>query len=330
MKLWILQKPVGVEGTPAYEDARLHEEARVLGIELETVAPDTIDLIVTRGGRRSVRRCGQEVDLPDGLLPRTGSRTDYFSLAILRQFEHLGVPVINASGAIEAVKDKLFCQQLLAHANLPIPRTMLVRFPVDTDLVERQIGFPCVVKVLVGSYGEGIYLSRDRESFRDLMELVASLNRSQCLILQEYVDDRPGHDLRVWVIGGRVMGAMLRRSVDGSFKANITRGGEGEAFPLDPMIEVLARECAATVGLEIAGVDLLFDGDQYRVCEVNSAPGFSGFESITGTNIARAILQHCSWRIRRQLEAPLAADLPAPRTVDEMTVGEESGRLPAP
>ena len=309
MKLWILQRRPEEEGPLAYQDRRLHEEARVLGIELETISPDVIDLIVTRGGRRSVRRCGQEVDLPDGLLPRTGSQTDYFSLAILRQFEHLGVPVINSSSAIEAVKDKLFCQQLLAHANLPIPRTMLVRFPVDTDLVERQIGFPCVVKVLVGSYGEGIYLSRNRESFRDLMELVASLNRSQCLILQEYVGDRPGQDLRVWVIGGRVMGAMLRRSVDGSFKANMTRGGTGENFPLNPMIEMLARECAATTGLEIAGVDLLFDGDQYRVCEVNSAPGFAGFEAITGTNIAQAILQHCCWRIRRQLEVPLGVTL---------------------
>ncbi|MEB3266432.1 MAG: RimK family alpha-L-glutamate ligase [Cyanobacteriota bacterium] len=310
MNLWILQKPSGDEEPPAYEDVRFQEEARVLGITLDLVRSDEIDLIVTRGGRRSIRRCGCEVELPDGVLPRAGSHSDYFSLAILRQFEHLGVLVFNASSAIEAVKDKLYSQQLLAHANLPIPRTMLVRFPVDVDLVERQLGFPCVVKVLVGSYGEGIYLSRDKESFRDLMELVASLNRSQCLILQEYIGERPGQDLRVWLIGGRVVGAMLRRSMDGSFKANITRGGHGEAWPLDPMIEVLTRECAATLGLEIAGVDLLFDGDQYRVCEVNSAPDFAGFEAATGTNIAREILQHCSWRIRRQLAAPLLPPLP--------------------
>jgi RimK family alpha-L-glutamate ligase len=167
-----------------------------------------------------------------------------------------------------------------------------------------------VVKVLAGSYGEGIYLSRDRESFRDLMELVASLDAGKSLILQEYIGERPGQDLRVWVIGGRVVGAMLRRSVDGSFKANITRGGQGENFPVDEAIDVLARDCAQTLGLEIAGIDLLFDGDGYRVCEANSNPGFSGFEAATGTNVARQILQHCHWRIRRQLAVLEPAELP--------------------
>ncbi|MFM7642168.1 MAG: RimK family alpha-L-glutamate ligase, partial [Cyanobium sp.] len=307
MKLWILQQLADGATDLPYEAIRFLEEARVLGIELEIVSSEEIDLIVTRGGARSIRRCGEEVDLPDGLLPRAGSGSDTFTLAVLRQFEQLSVPVINTSQAIESVKDKLVCLQKLARANLPIPRTMLVRFPVDCDLVERQIGFPCVVKVLVGSHGEGIYLSRDRASFRDLMELVVSLNGDQSLILQSYIADRPGQDLRVWVIGGRVVGAMLRQSTDGSFKANITRGGRGEAFPLDPMIEVLARECASNLGLEVAGVDLLFDGNHYLVCEINSAPEFAGFEAATGINVARLVLQHCCWRIARQLPLPLVS-----------------------
>lgn len=312
MKLWILQRhtpSMGVECL-SYEASRFLEEARVLGIDLTLVAAEEIDLIVSREGPRSVRYRGEEVELPDGLLPRAGSNSDIFTLAVLRQFEQLAVPVINSSQAIEAVKDKLVCLQRLASANLPIPRTMLVRFPVDCDLVERQIGFPCMVKVLVGSHGEGIYLSRDRSSFRDLMELVASLNGHQSLILQNYIGNRPGQNLRVWVIGGHVVGAMLRRSTDGSFKANITRGGRGEAFPLEPMVEVLARECAYTLGLEIAGVDLLFDGDQYRVCEINSAPEYAGFEVATGLNIARLILQHCSWRIARKLQMPMVSPGP--------------------
>lgn len=308
MKLWILQSARPARSSiPTYEEQRFREEAHILGTDIEFVGAEEIDLIVTRGGSRSIRRCGQEVELPDGVLPRTGSSTSYFSLAILRQFEHLGVAVINSPRAIEAVKDKLYCQQLLAHGNLPIPRTMLVRFPVDSALVERQIGFPCVVKLIAGSFGEGVYLSRDRESFRDLMELVASLDQGKALILQEYFGERPGQDLRVWVVGGRVIGAMLRRSVDGSFKANISRGGCGENYQLDDEIEVLARECAQSLGLEIAGVDLLFEGDGYRVCEVNSAPGFLGFEQATGMNIARTILQHCHWRIKRQLAEPALA-----------------------
>jgi gamma-F420-2:alpha-L-glutamate ligase len=178
MNLWILQKrPSGL--SEPYELTRLREEARALNIRVEAVAPEEIDLIVSRGGRRSIRRCGIEVDLPDALLPRTGSSTDYFSLAILRQMENLGVEVINSSQAIEAVKDKLYTHQILAQNNLPIPRTMLVRFP-------------CVVKLLVGSYGEGVVLSRDAGSFRDLMELIASLDRSQAVILQQYIGSRAG------------------------------------------------------------------------------------------------------------------------------------------
>jgi len=304
VNLWILQKkPSGL--VEPYELTRLREEARQMGVALEAVAPEEIDLIVSRGGRRSIRRCGQEVDLPDVLLPRTGSGTDYFSLAILRQLEHLEVAVINPSGAIEAVKDKLYAHQLLAQRNLPIPRTMLVRFPVNLELVAVQIGFPCVVKLLVGSYGDGVVLSRDPRSFQDLMELVSALDRSQSLILQQYIGTRPGQDLRVFVVGGRVLGAMLRRSTDGSFKANISRGGDGEAFAINPAIEELALASAAAVQLEIAGVDLLFDGEGYSVCEVNSAPGFSGFEAATGLNVARAVLEHCLEREQSQNKRPL-------------------------
>jgi gamma-F420-2:alpha-L-glutamate ligase len=315
MDLWILQKrPSGL--LEPYELTRLREEARELGIRVEAVAPEEIDLIVSRGGRRSIRRCGIEVDLPDALLPRTGSATDYFSLAILRQMEHLGVDVINSSQAIEAVKDKLYAQQILAQNNLPIPRTMLIRFPVDLELVERQIGFPCVVKLLVGSYGEGVVLSHDPGSFRDLMEMISSLDRSQAVILQQYIGSHPGQDLRVWVIGGRVLGAMLRRSTDGSFKANISRGGDGQAFTLNPEIERLALNCAAALKLDVAGVDLLFDADHYSVCEVNSAAGFAGFEAATGLNVARAVLEHCQERasgdvpVTSVMEANLEASIP--------------------
>jgi RimK family alpha-L-glutamate ligase len=163
--------------------------------------------------------------------------------------------------------------------------------------VASQIGFPCFVKLLVGSYGDGVVLSRDPASFRDLMELVAGLDRSQSLILQQYIGTRPGQDLRVWVIGGQVLGAMLPRSTDGSFKANIGRGGDGEAFELNLELEELARQAAAAIQLEIAGVDLLFDGTGYSVCEVNSAPGLAGFEATTGLNVARAVLQHCQSRL---------------------------------
>ena len=217
--------------------------------------------------------------------------------------------MVDRSSAIEAVKDKLYAHQILAQSKLPITRTMLVRFPADPHLVAQQIGFPCVIKLLVGSYGDGVVLSRDPASFRDLMELVSGLDRSQSLILQQYIGTRPGKDLRVWVIGGQVIGAMLRSSTDGSFKANISRGGDGQAFPLNPELERLARDSAAALNLDIAGVDLLFDGDGYSICEVNSAPGFQGFETATGLNVARLVLEHC--RSTVQLLPPVHPQLQA-------------------
>lgn len=310
MDLWILQnRPMAV--VEPYELMRLREEARGLGLRAEAVTPDEIDLIVSRGGRRSIRRCGTEVDLPDILLPRTGSATDYFGLAIVRQLEHLGVVVVNSSRSIEAVKDKLFAHQILAQGNVPIPRTMLVRFPVDVELVASQIGFPCVVKLLSGSCGEGVLLSRDSGSFRDLMEFIAGVDRSQAVILQQYIGSCPGQDLRVWVIGGRVLGAMLRSSTDGSFKANISRGGDGQAYHLNPTIEHLALQCVSHLKLDVAGVDLLFEGDHYCVCEVNSAADFAGFEAATGINVARALLEHCLNRLHAQRFAPTPEPLQA-------------------
>jgi len=127
------------------------------------------------------------------------------------------------------------------------------------------------------------------------------MNRAQAMILQQYIGSRPAQDLRVLVIGGRVLGAMLRRSTDGSFKTNISRGGDGVAHPLNAEIERIALDSAAALQLDIAGVDLLFDRDSYCVCEVNSAPGFSGFEAATGVNVAEAILQHA---LRRAGAAP--------------------------
>ena len=291
MNLWILQRKSNV--LVHYDQDRFEVEARILGIALTIVSPDDLDIVVTAKGSCRVLLCGVESALPDCVLPRTGSGTDYLSLAILRQFEQLGVPVANASKAIDLAKDKFFSLQILAASGLSVPTSLLARYPIDLGLIDRQISLPCIVKVLSGSYGEGIYLSHDYESLRDLLELIYSLDQSRNLILQQYIGDRPGEDLRLWVIGGRVVGAMHRCSTDGSFKANITRGGVGKTYPLDPMLERIGSRAAEALGLQIAGVDLLFDGDGYRICEVNSSPGFKGFEDTTGINIARHVLGYC-------------------------------------
>jgi len=282
--------------TEMYERERFVEEADKYGIDFNLVFADEIDLIVSRDDRKSIRYRNDIVALPDSILARTGSGTGYFNLSVLRQFERLNVPTLPNSASIEASKDKMYANQILAQAGLPIPKTMLTRFPCKAELVEKVVGFPCVLKVVTGSHGKGVYLCENAKQFEDLSELVSSLDFKNSMIVQEYVQYSEGRDLRVIVIGGRVVGAMLRQSTDGSFKANISRGGEGTAFDVDEQMELLAIQTAKVLDLDIAGIDLLFHSDGYRICEANSSPGFKGFEKALGINIPQKVFDYAKLR----------------------------------
>ena len=293
MKLWMLGNRLTTE---MYERERFIEEADKYGIDFSLVFADEIDLIVSRDDRKSIRFCNDIVALPDSLLARTGSGTGHFNLSVIRQFERLNVPTLPNSSSIEASKDKMYANQILAQAGLPIPKTMLTRFPCKAELVEKVVGFPCVIKVVTGSHGAGVYLCETAKQFEDLSELISSLDFKNSMIVQEYVQYSEGRDLRVIVIGGRVVGAMLRQSTDGSFKANISRGGEGTAFDVDDQMELLAIQTAKVLDLDIAGVDLLFHSDGYRICEANSSPGFRGFEKALGINIPQKVFDYAKLR----------------------------------
>ncbi|MGJ3240065.1 MAG: ATP-grasp domain-containing protein [Anaerolineae bacterium] len=300
MRAWILYR-FDLENLPPhnYEMPRFVAQAQEMGIELTVIRPDQIDIIVTRDDRKSVLVDGKVTPLPDFLIPRMGASTTYYALAIIRHLERLGVTVINSSTAIEAVRDKLYTQQILAASNLPVPKTMLARFPVNVDLVEKQLGFPVVVKTISGSHGSGVYLSENRDNFADISTLLNSTKPDTNIILQEFIASSHGQDLRVIVVGGRVVACMRRFSTDDNFKANVSRGGGSEPYAVTPEIEMLALESARILELDIAGVDLLFDGDHFAICEVNSSPGFAGMERAHEglVNIAEAIYQYALVRL---------------------------------
>jgi RimK family alpha-L-glutamate ligase len=293
MKLWMLGNRLTTE---MYERERFVEEAHKYDIDFNLVFADEIDLIVSRDDRKSIRHCNDIVSLPDSILARTGSGTDYFNLSVLRQFERMNVPTLPNSASIEASKDKMYANQILAQAGLPIPKTMLTRFPCKAELVEKVVGFPCVLKVVTGSHGKGVYLCENAKQFEDLSELVSSIDFKASMIIQEYISHSEGRDLRVIVIGGRVVGAMQRKSTDGSFKANISRGGQGEAYDVDDEMEMLSIQVAKVLDLDIAGVDLLFHPDGYRICEANSSPGFKGFEKALDINIPEKVFNYAKMR----------------------------------
>lgn len=293
MKIWILCNRQTKE---PYERDRLVEYSSQNNIDATVVYADEIDLIVSRDDRKSIRYRNDVVSLPDVVIARTGSGTGYFNLSVLRQFERMNVVTIPSSNGIEMAKDKMYSMQILAQAGLPIPKTMLTRFPSNGDLVEKQVGFPCVVKVITGSHGAGVYLCDNQKQFEDLSELVSALEFKNSMIVQEFIENSHGRDIRVIVIGGKVIGAMERSSQDGSFKANVSRGGRGQIFEIDEEMELISIQAAKALDLDIAGVDLLFAEDGYRICEVNSAPGFKEFEKAVGINVPEKIFNYAKLR----------------------------------
>jgi len=281
-----------------YETNRLVESFTAKGIEACVCHPDNFDIIVDKNINQGIKYDGQQIELPKLVLVRLGAGILPFQLAVIRHFEQAGVPCVNTGDSVEIVKDKLRTSQILSRAGIAIPNTMLVRFPIDDQLVTEHIGFPCVVKVVTGSYGNGVHLCERKRDYRKLMEFIDSLGARKTLIVQEYLGERPGEDLRVLVIGGKVIGAMKRSAPEGDFRANITNGGSGERFEITDEIDFIARETAKALHLDIAGVDLLFDHRGFRVCEANSNPGFSGFEKYCGVDVADSITEYVKFKIQ--------------------------------
>ena len=286
-KGWMLVKPKFQE---SYETERLLEEFANHNIEVKLIDPNEIDIFVNKENKQSILVNGKSLPLPKFVFPRTGSGTTYYIKAVIRHFERMGVPVINSSEAIDNVKDKLYTHQILAQSNLDIPNTMLLKHPIDISFVEKNIGFPVIVKKISGSYGRGVFLCENKKQLNQLVTMAELSKKSYDIIIQEFVKDTWGKDLRVFVVNNKVVGCMMRQSTDDDFRANLSRGGEGFPYEVNEQIEWLSSEASKALGLDIAGVDLLFQNGGYKICEVNSNPGFEGMEQFTKKNIAGEIV----------------------------------------
>ena len=294
MSGWILYKKDIEE---SYEIQRLVEEFEKQDISIRVVNPQDVDIFVDRDDRKSIRVSGKLRKLPDFVLPRTGSGTTYFIKAIIRHLERMGVILINGSNSIDAVKDKLYTQQILGQSNLPVPKTLLVKHPIDVEFVESNIGYPAIIKTLSGSFGAGVFMAETRKQLKQLIKMAEITNENYDIIIQEYIKDSYGKDLRVFVLNGKVVGCMMRQSTDDDFRANITRGCEGIPYQITEEIEWLGGECARLLNLDVAGVDLLFDNGGYKICEVNSSPGFEGMDKYCKTNIAEQIVTYVKYKL---------------------------------
>jgi len=294
MNGWILYKNPIEE---SWETQKLVEEFKKHDIKIRVVNPQDVDIFVDRDDRRSILVTGKARTLPDFVIPRTGSGTTYYIKAIIRHLERLGVTLINGSASIDTVKDKLYTQQILGESNLPVPKTLLVKHPINVDWVEKNIGFPAIIKTLSGSFGAGVFLTETKKQFEQLVKMAEITSKSYNIIVQEFIEDSWGKDIRVFVLNGKVIGCMMRQATDDDFRANIARGGEGIPYQITEEIEWLGGESSRLLNLDIAGVDLLFNNGSYSICEVNSSPGFEGMDNYTNTNIAEDIVNFVKLKV---------------------------------
>lgn len=293
MRCWLLFHEDPQSDYPgAYAVRQFIETAAKMDIELAVMNPQDFDLVVDRESNWSALYKGQSLEKPDFVIPRMGSETTYFMLAVLRHLEHQGIRVINSSLGMDAAADKLMTQQILSAQNLPVPKTILAKFPVDIDFVENEIGFPVVVKSLRGTRGSGVVLCETREHFQDLVNLIGHADMGTDFIFQEYIKHSHGRDVRMMVVFGEVIAAVERQAEGELFKSNIEDSTALSPFDPPKDMQKLAIEAAKALQLDIAGVDILFEEDgTYRILEANSAPSFKTIETVCNVNLTEEIFR---------------------------------------
>ncbi len=276
----------------SYQATRYTEEAEKLGIKLKHVCSEDFEIVEPSDQKNKIWHKGRYIKVPDVLITRlTGMK--YFSHALVRLLKSMGVIVINSPSAIEIADDKLRTIQVLTANNLPIPKSILAKYPVDIDFIANKLGFPLIMKTVNGAKGEGVLLFDNYNQFKDVITVLHKATEGKAnIIFQEFISNSYGRDLRVYVVGDRAVGAVIRQGASGQFKANVSAGGNANPYKLSPDISKLAVKAAKVLGLTIAGVDLLIDEDKFLISEVNATPSFKGFETTANINVPKMILEY--------------------------------------
>ena len=292
LSVWIL---CGLTVGQSHALKRLFESGWRQNIQVAIMEINKFELVASKDGLENILYEGKAVELPDCIFNRVGASVSYFGLAVIRQLENMNCLLLNKLTSIEISRDKMLTVQHLAAHGLPIPKTLLAKFPMtNLETIRREFEYPIIIKKVSGSQGKGIIKVDSHSQLEDLVDM---LDTGKPLIFQEFIAASSGKDLRVFVIGGRVVGAMMRIAPRGQFKANVHQGGSVKPVKISPQVEWLVLECVKIIGLDIAGVDLLIDRNTYKICEVNSSPGFEGLEKALGENIAIKMFLYMKMRL---------------------------------
>jgi len=238
----------------------------------------------------SVHYNGETIEGYDAIIPRIGASLTFYGSAVVRQFEMMGVYSVNESVAITRSRDKLRALQLLSRKGIGLPVTGMANSPSDTnDLLNLVKGAPVIIKLLEGTQGVGVVLAETRQAAESVIEAFRGLDAN--FLVQEFIKEAGGADIRCLVIGEKVVAAMKRQGKEGEFRSNLHRGGTAEIIRLTPEERSTAVRAAKIMGLNIAGVDLLRSNHGPVVMEVNSSPGLEGIERATGKDVADMIIE---------------------------------------
>jgi ribosomal protein S6--L-glutamate ligase len=272
-----------------YSHRRLVEAAEKRGHQIDVVDTLRVYMNIT-AHRPDVRYQGKSLTGYDAVLPRIGASITAYGLAVLRQFEMMGVWPLNESVSIGRSRDKLRCLQLLARAGVGLPVTAYAHSSkLADDIIEIAGGAPVVIKILEGTQGIGVVLGETPNSAKSVIEAFRGVNVP--IMVQEFIKEAGGADIRCLVIGEKVVASMLRQGAKGDFRSNLHRGGTANVIKITPEERSIVVRAARTLGLNVCGVDLLRSNHGPVIMEINSSPGLEGIENATGLDVAGKIIE---------------------------------------
>jgi ribosomal protein S6--L-glutamate ligase len=273
-----------------YSTRTLAEAGRRRGHDVRVLDTLQFDIRVSKRSPELFYQ-GKPVGPIDAVVPRIGASITFYGLAVVRQFEMMGVYCVNESQAIARSRDKLRCLQILSRHDIGMPPTVYTRQAEHLmECIEHVEGPPVVIKLLEGTQGIGVVLAESTAAASSVIEAFHGLEQN--ILIQQFIKEAGGADIRALVVGRKVVAAMKRQAVAGEFRSNLHRGGTAKKFRLPPEYRKTALAAARVLGLRVAGVDMIESAEGPMVMEVNSSPGLEGIQKATGEDVADAVIEH--------------------------------------
>lgn len=296
MKIAILSN-----GNKNYSTMRLVEEAKARGHEVDVIKYKNCYVSIEQNNNHVYYK-GKPLGRYDAIIPRIASYMTKYGTTIVRQLEMQGEYVLSKSIAITRARNKLRSMQLLAKYNIDIPKTVVSRNTTDIDELLDQLGeLPVIIKLASGTHGNGVVLAETKKAAKSTLQAFYLTNDDGVnILLQEFVKESAGTDIRAFVVGNKVVASMQRQSLDDDFRSNLHKGGLGTPIKLTPEEEKVAVKAAKVMGLSVAGVDIMRSARGPLVLEVNASPGF-GIEKVTGRNVAVKIIEYVERNANRTI-----------------------------